>query len=116
MYEYTKVLITCVFDMAHNSSREGTHRERLLPAGSHYGGSDDANVELVLLLLHHVLSQGFGVGVCVGPGADKPWCNVTHDAVIHPPEIRNYTESEKHHTRPFIRLSIQRTASHFLLK
>lgn len=62
-----------------------THGERFLPAGSHDGGSDDANVELVLLLLHHVLGQGFGVGVGVGPVADEPRRDVPHDAVVHPP-------------------------------
>lgn len=66
-----------------------THGERLLPAGSHYGGSDDADVELVLLLLHHELGQGFGVGVRVGPVADEPRRDVAHDTVVHPPEDRN---------------------------
>ena len=72
-----------------------THWERLLPAGSHYGGSDDANVELILLLLHHVLRQGFGVGVGVGPVADEPRCDVPHDAIIHPPEVGRRDQSEK---------------------
>lgn len=62
-----------------------TYGERLLPTGAHDGGSDDGDVELVLLLLHHELCQGFGVGVCVGPVADEPRCDVTHDAIIHPP-------------------------------
>lgn len=72
-----------------------THWERLLPAGSHYGGSDDANVELILLLLHHVLSQGFGVGVGVGPVADEPRRDVPHDAIIHPPGVRLRGQSEE---------------------
>lgn len=62
-----------------------THGERLLPAGAHNGGSDDGDVELVLLLLHHELCQSFGVGVCVGPVTDEPRCDVTHDTIIHPP-------------------------------
>lgn len=65
-----------------------THRERLLPAGADYRGPDDADVELALLLLHHVLGQGFGVGVRVGPVADEPRRDVTHDAVVHPPDDR----------------------------
>lgn len=68
-----------------------THRKRLLPAGSHYGRSDDGDVELVLLLLHHALSQRFGVGVRVWPVADEPRRDVTHDAVVHPPEDRQKT-------------------------
>lgn len=62
-----------------------TDGERLLPAGSHDGGSDDGDVELVLLLLHHELGQSFGVGVGVGPVTDEPRRDVPHDAVIHPP-------------------------------
>lgn len=61
-----------------------THRKRLLPACSHYGRSDDADIELILLLLDHVLSQGFGVGVRVGPVTNKPRSDVTHNAIIHP--------------------------------
>ena len=68
---------------------ENTHRERLLPAGSHYGGSDDGDVEFVLLLLHHTLSQGFGVGVRVGHVANEPRRDVAHDAVVHPPADTN---------------------------
>lgn len=76
-----------------------THRKRLLPTGSHYGGSDDANVEFVLLLLHHVLSQGFGVGVRVGPVADEPWRYVLHDAVVHPPEVREIKHAGRFSTK-----------------
>lgn len=71
------------------SNTEWAHGKRLLPAGSHDGGSDDGDVELVLLLLHHELGQGFGVGVRVGPVADEPRCDVTHDAIVHPPEDRD---------------------------
>lgn len=56
-----------------------------MPAGAHDGGPDDGDVELVLLLLHHKLGQGFGVGVGVGPVADEPRRDVAHDAVVHPP-------------------------------
>ena len=63
----------------------GPYREGLLPAGAHDGGSDDADVEVLLLLLHRVLRQRLGVGVGVGPVADQPWRDVLHDAVLHPP-------------------------------
>lgn len=65
-----------------------THGERLLPAGPDYGGSDDADVELVLLLLHHVLGQGFGVGVGVWPVTNETRRDVSDDAVLHPPNQR----------------------------
>lgn len=63
-----------------------------MPAGAHDGGPDDGDVELVLLLLHHKLGQGFGVGVGVGPVADEPRRDVAHDAVVHPPAD---TDAEK---------------------
>lgn len=66
-----------------------------MPAGSHYGGSDDGDVELVLLLLHHVLGQSFGVGVRVGSVVDEPRRDVTNDAVIHPPEDRRERVSQR---------------------
>lgn len=64
---------------------EWTHGEGLVPAGAHDGRPDDGDVELVLLLLHHELGQGFGVGVGVGPVADEPRRDVAYDAVVHPP-------------------------------
>lgn len=56
-----------------------------MPAGAHDGRPDDGDVELVLLLLHHKLGQGFGVGVGVGPVANEPRRDVAYDAVVHPP-------------------------------
>lgn len=43
-----------------------THWEGLFPAGSNYGGSDNAYVEVSSLLLHHIFGQRFGEGVSVG--------------------------------------------------
>lgn len=65
--------------------RGGTDGEGLLPAGPHDGGADDGDVQPVLLLLHHELGQGFGVGVGVGPVADEPRRDVAHNPVVHPP-------------------------------
>lgn len=78
----------------------GTHRERLLPAGSHYGGSDDADVEFAALFLDHTLCQGFGVGVGVGALPDEARRDVTDDAVLHPPAVtdtREHSQLDSHH-------------------
>lgn len=89
-------MATLTFSNGTACKRQKTHGEGLLPAGPHYGGSDDADVELALLLLHHVLRQGFGVGVGVGPVADEARRDVPHDAVVHPPGGREFnTRSEK---------------------
>lgn len=61
-----------------------THWERLLPAGSHYGRSDDGHVEVTGLLLHQVLSQGFGVGVGVGTLANQFGSQKRDQLFIHP--------------------------------
>lgn len=70
------------------------HREWLLPAGAHYGRSDDGHVQVSGLLLHQVLSQGFGIGVGVGALTNQFGSQKRDQLFIHPAEHeRNKNQS-----------------------
>lgn len=58
------------------------YRERLLPGRAHNGGPDDGDVQVPALLLHHHLSQGFGVGVSIGPVPDQLGCDLVDNSVV----------------------------------
>lgn len=61
-----------------------THWERLFPACSYYGWSNDGYIEVSSLLLHQILSQGFGVSVGVRTLLDQLRSHYRHQLVIHP--------------------------------
>lgn len=83
-----------------------THWEWLLPARSHYGRSDDGHVEVSGLLLHQVLSQGFGVRVGVGTLPNQLGSQKRDHLFVHPAG----QEKSIHHwrVRGHSQLSIQR--------
>ena len=61
---------------------EWAYWEGLLPGCSHDGGPYDGNVEVATFLLHHHLSQGLGIGVCVRPISDQFGCDLVNNSVV----------------------------------
>lgn len=68
------------------------YRKRLFPAGSYYRRADDCHVEVPALLLHQVLSQGFGVGVGIGSLTEQLRGHQTDQLIVHPPEHKQNQE------------------------